>query len=46
MPSADVARIVVDQAAGRVPVFVGTAAESTDDAIRYSRRPRSWVPTG
>ena len=35
---ADVARIVVDQAAGRVPVFVGTAAESTDDAIRYSRQ--------
>ena len=34
---AQVARIVCDQAAGRVPVFVGSAAESTDDALRYSR---------
>ena len=33
----DVARIVVDQAAGRVPVMVGTAAESTDHVIRYTR---------
>ena len=33
----EVARIVVDQAAGRVPVVVGTAAESTDHVIRYTR---------
>ncbi len=33
----DVARIVVEQAAGRVPVVVGTAAESTTDVIRYTR---------
>ena len=33
----DVSRIVVEQAAGRVPVVVGTAAESTDDVIRYTR---------
>ena len=33
----EVARIVIDQAAGRVPVVVGTAAESTDDVIRYTR---------
>ena len=32
-----VARIVVDQAAGRVPVVVGTAAESTTDVIRYTK---------
>ena len=32
-----VAHIVVDQAAGRVPVVVGTAAESTDHVIRYTR---------
>lgn len=33
-----VARTVIDQAAGRVPVLVGTGAESTEDAIRYSRQ--------
>lgn len=33
----DVARIVIDQARGRVPVVVGTAAESTTDVIRYTR---------
>lgn len=33
----EVARIVIDQAKGRVPVIVGTAAESTDDVIRYTR---------
>lgn len=33
----DVARIVVEQAAGRVPVVVGTAAESTTDVIRYTQ---------
>ncbi|MCP5152873.1 MAG: dihydrodipicolinate synthase family protein [Ectothiorhodospiraceae bacterium] len=32
-----VAELVIRGAAGRVPVFVGTAAESTWDAIRYSR---------
>lgn len=33
----EVARIVVDQARGRVPVVVGTAAESTWDVIRYTK---------
>lgn len=33
----EVARIVVDQADGRVPVVVGTAAESTTDVIRYTK---------
>ncbi len=33
----EVARIVVEQAAGRVPVVVGTAAESTNDVIRYTQ---------
>ena len=33
----DVARIVVEQAASRVPVVVGTAAENTNDVIRYTR---------
>lgn len=32
-----VARCVIDTAAGRVPVLVGTGAEWTDDAIRASR---------
>lgn len=32
-----VAAIVVEEARGRVPVLVGTAAESTDDAIALSR---------
>ena len=32
-----VAEIVVDQANGRVPVLVGTGAESTWDVVRYSR---------
>jgi len=32
-----VAEIVIDAAAGRVPVLVGTAAEWTDACIRYSR---------
>lgn len=32
-----VAHTVIDQAAGRVPVIVGTGAENTDDVIRYSR---------
>ncbi len=33
-----VAAITLEQAAGRVPVLVGTAAESTWDAIAYSRQ--------
>lgn len=33
----DVAAVVIEATRGRVPVFVGTAAESTDDVIRYSR---------
>ena len=32
-----VAGIVIEQAQGRVPVVVGTAAENTDDVIRYTR---------
>ena len=31
------AKIVIDQAAGRVPIIVGTAAESTTDVIRYTK---------
>jgi len=31
------AQIVIDQSAGRVPVVVGTAAESTTDVIRYTK---------
>ena len=34
---AQVAEIVISEAAGRVPVLVGTAAEWTDDCIRYSK---------
>ncbi|MGQ0664315.1 MAG: dihydrodipicolinate synthase family protein [Pseudomonadota bacterium] len=33
----EVARIAIDEAAGRVPVVVGTAAESTTDVIRLTR---------
>lgn len=33
----EVARIVVDEARGRVPVVIGTAAESTWDVIRYTK---------
>jgi 4-hydroxy-tetrahydrodipicolinate synthase len=32
-----VAAIVIEQAAGRVPVLVGTAAEWTDEAISYAK---------
>ncbi|WP_417307845.1 dihydrodipicolinate synthase family protein [Devosia sp.] len=32
-----VAQTVIETAAGRVPVLIGTGAESTDDVIRYSR---------
>lgn len=33
-----VAEIVISEAAGRVPVLVGTAAEWTDECVRYSRQ--------
>ncbi len=33
----DVAKQVIDTAAGRVPVLIGTGAERTEDVIRYSR---------
>lgn len=33
----EVARCVVDTASKRVPVLIGTGAESTDDAIRYAK---------
>ena len=33
----EVARIVVEAAAGRVPIVIGTAAENTDHVIRYTR---------
>ena len=32
-----VAQTVIEQAAGQVPVLVGTGAESTEDVIRYSQ---------
>ena len=32
-----VAKIVIDQAAGRVPVLIGAGAENTWDVVRYSR---------
>ena len=32
-----VAKTVIDQAGGRVPVLVGTGAENTNDVIRYSQ---------
>jgi len=32
-----VAQTVIDTSGGRVPVLIGTGAESTDDVIRYSR---------
>ncbi len=35
---AAVAETVIRKAAGRVPVLIGTGAESTDDVIRYSRQ--------
>ena len=36
-----VAKTVIDQARGRVPVFIGTAAESTDESIARPERPRA-----
>lgn len=41
-----VAAIVIDAAAGRVPVLVGTAAEWTDDCIRYSREAQALGADG
>lgn len=41
-----VAAIVVEQAAGRVPVLVGTAAEWTDEAISLSREAESLGSDG
>ena len=32
-----IASVVIDQAAGRVPVLVGTAAEWTDECVRYTK---------
>ena len=39
-----VAKTVIDQARGRVPVFIGTAAESTDELD--TRVPRGREPPG
>ena len=41
-----VARVVIEQTAGRVPVLVGTGAENTLDVIRYSRRAESLGADG
>ncbi|RUT32459.1 dihydrodipicolinate synthase family protein [Arsenicitalea aurantiaca] len=41
-----VAQTVIDSAAGRVPVLVGTGAESTDDVIRYSREAEAMGADG
>lgn len=41
-----VAQTVIDTAAGRVPVLIGTGAESTDDVIRYSREAESLGADG
>ncbi|MBB2157956.1 dihydrodipicolinate synthase family protein [Gluconacetobacter diazotrophicus] len=41
-----VAETVIGQAAGRVPVFIGTGAENTDDVIRYSREAESLGADG
>ena len=41
-----VAKITIEQADGRVPVFVGTAAENTWDAVRYSREAESLGADG
>ena len=40
------AEIVIQQTAGRIPVLIGTAAESTWDAIRYSREAESLGADG
>jgi len=41
-----VAETVIKSADGRVPVLVGTGAESTDDVIRYSRQAESLGADG
>lgn len=41
-----VAKIVIGQAAGRVPVMVGTTAESTLDVIRYAKDAESLGADG
>jgi 4-hydroxy-tetrahydrodipicolinate synthase len=41
-----VARCVIDTVAGRVPVLVGTGAEYTDDAIRYSKQAEALGASG
>lgn len=43
---AEVAKCVIDTAAGRVPVLVGTGAESTEDVIRYSREAEAMGADG
>lgn len=40
------AKLTIDTAAGRVPVLVGTAAENTWDAIRYSKEAESLGADG
>ncbi|MFD2647336.1 dihydrodipicolinate synthase family protein [Devosia albogilva] len=41
-----VARCVIETVGGRVPVLVGTGAEYTDDAIRYSQEAEAMGATG
>lgn len=41
-----VASTVIDTAAGRVPVLIGTGAENTADVIRYSREAESMGADG
>jgi 4-hydroxy-tetrahydrodipicolinate synthase len=43
---AEVAEIVIRQAAGRVPVLIGTGAEDTREAVRLSRRAESLGADG
>ena len=40
-----ITEIVIKQAAGRVPVLIGTGAEWTDEVVRRAARPNRWVPT-
>lgn len=42
----DVARCVIDAAAGRVPVLVGAGAERTEDVIRYAKDAQSLGADG
>lgn len=41
-----VAKTVIDTAAGRVPVLIGTGAENTRDVIRYSREAEEMGAAG